>query len=152
GCADCQRRLDELLADGSIASLTQAGEPPEDSPDTEYLENLRNLVAQKALSSWNVGARAVPAERRDEAGPACPASIGDYEIIEEIARGGRAVVYKARQPQLDRVVAVKRLRFRDHDSSDIKRFLREAEAVARLRHPNIVQVFQVGEDDGHPFL
>src|SRR5215831_16773466 len=50
GCADCQRRLDELLADGSIASLTQADEPPEGSPDSEYLENLRNLVAQKALS------------------------------------------------------------------------------------------------------
>jgi WD40 repeat protein len=157
GCTDCQHRLDALVTEGAIASLTRTVElPREGGPDQEYLEHLRHLVSQAAFASWNADPSPEPSgraiEHRPEAGPACPASIGNYEILQELARGGMAVVYKARQPHLGRIVAVKRLRFRDQDPSDVERFSREGEAVARLRHPNIVQVFQVGEDDGRPFL
>jgi serine/threonine protein kinase/tetratricopeptide (TPR) repeat protein len=156
-CPTCQKRMEDLLAAGSLTSwpLT-ARAAPEDGPDPEYLKNLRSLVTQTAFSSWILDSSqkqlAPPTLNRPEASADCPASIGSYEVLGEIARGGMAVVYKARQPHLGRIVAVKRLRYYDRDPADIQRFLREAEAIADLRHPNIVQVFQVGEDDGRPFL
>src|SRR6185503_3170555 len=82
----------------------------------------------------------------------CPTRLGAYDILGEIGRGGMAVVYKARQPVLDRIVALKRLRLREQDAADVARFLREAESLARVPHPNIVQVFEVGQGDGRPFL
>lgn len=79
--------------------------------------------------------------------------IGDYELLEEIARGGMGVVFRARQVGLDRVVAVKLLR----DSTlaqpeDVKRFRAEAAAAGRLKHPNIVAIHDVGEENGQHFL
>ncbi|HEY1376086.1 MAG TPA: protein kinase, partial [Gemmataceae bacterium] len=153
GCAACQGRLDALLADDAVAPLTRAaGAAAEAGPDQAFLTNLRQLVSQAAQSSGGLGSSGRAGRDRAETSPTCPTSIGDYEIIGEIARGGMAVVYKARQPHLGRVVAVKRMRFSDEDAADVERFFREAEAVARLHHPNIVQVFQVGEDGGRPFL
>lgn len=74
--------------------------------------------------------------------------IEGYEVLEELGRGGMGVVYKARHLALDRVVAVKVLRTdRAHDSASRDRFLAEARAVARLRHPGIVQIFEVGQAD-----
>ena len=71
--------------------------------------------------------------------------IPGYEILAEIGRGGCGVVYRARQTGLNRVVALKRIKagFRD-DPDAMRRFRREAEAVARLTHPNIVQVYEFG--------
>lgn len=85
--------------------------------------------------------------------PGLPYSIGDYELLEVIGRGGMGVVYRALQLSLNREVAVKMIHEnRPSSPENRKRFLAEAEANARLEHPGIVPVYEVGEFGGHPFF
>ncbi len=79
--------------------------------------------------------------------------IPGHELLEVLGRGGMGVVYKARHLRLNRPVAVKMLLTGAHASPEAReRFLREAEAVAGLRHPNIVQVHDMGDQDGQPYF
>jgi serine/threonine protein kinase/Flp pilus assembly protein TadD len=79
--------------------------------------------------------------------------FGEYEILEEIGRGGMGIVYRARQVSLNRLVALKMLRSgTDADQEESTRFWREAGVIARFQHPHIVQVYHFGEDNGRPFL
>ena len=96
-----------------------------------------------------------PETPEPEMAPAMPVlrRLGDYELLEEVARGGMGVVFRARQLKLDRIVAVKVLR----DAwlatpAQVKRFQAEAANAGKLKHPNIVAVHEVGEQDGQHFF
>ncbi|MBT8407815.1 MAG: serine/threonine protein kinase [Deltaproteobacteria bacterium] len=78
-------------------------------------------------------------------------TLGRYEILEELGRGAMGIVYKGRDPKLDRLTAIKTIRFTDDFDEDQaakirEQFYREAEVVAKLSHPNIVTIYDVGED------
>ncbi len=98
-------------------------------------------VSQKELSDW------------PEAVVTLPCRFAGYELLEEIGRGGMGIVYRARQVGLDREVAVKMiLRGPLASGVDRQRFRVEAEATARLEHPNIVSVYEVGESRVGPYF
>ena len=99
----------------------------------------------------NAGERTVKDTPTRRAAP--PPTIPGFDVLEELGRGGMGVVYKARQVKLNRLVALKMILSGVHAAEgDRARFRREAEAAARLQHHNIVQIFEVGEVEGRPFL
>jgi serine/threonine-protein kinase len=83
-----------------------------------------------------------------------PEKIGPYTVVSKLGRGGMGVVYKGRDESLNRFVAIKVLtESLSEDPTYLQRFVREAQAAASLSHPNIVQIFFIGQDDeGHPYF
>src|SRR5713226_8074602 len=147
-----QTRLDEMLL--HYEELRERGAPvaPEalcrDCP--ELLDALTRGIA--GLASMDNLLRAPPDHETPVAAAELP-SIPGFEILEELGRGGMGVVYKARQISLKRLVAVKMILAGSHASpSQQARLRKEAEAVARIRHPHIVQIHDIGTHEGKPFL
>jgi hypothetical protein len=82
-----------------------------------------------------------------------PSKIGKYDVIDVLGRGGMGVVYKATDPHLNRLVAIKMMTGVFSDNPDLlKRFYREAQSTANLQHPNIVTVYDLGDLEGNPYL
>ncbi len=123
-------------------------------PDRPKTEDATRILPVEAVTLTLPSGADVPAAgpRAAEAGPERDAPPG-YQILGELGRGGMGVVYKARDLALNRVVALKMILSGGHAGADeLKRFHTEAEAIARVQHPGIVQVFEVGSHEGRPFM
>lgn len=127
-----------------------AGAEP-DVPEDLREDFARAVAAHEALQYALGETLLVPAaEPADRPPPQMP---DDYEIVRELGRGGMGVVYLARQKSLDRMVAIKVLRPGELTFGPlVRRFLDEARHLARLRHPNVVSVHEVGEAAGEPYF
>lgn len=141
-CQACQSKLE---------SLASADGPIWDRPRPTVVINplLQRLAGQPQAAETPVPS--------PETGPAAALldlnAVAGYKLLEVLGHGGTAVVYKALHSKLDRFVALKLTLSGTHSSQDeVVRFRAEAETVARLHHPNIVQIYDIGEVDGRLFL
>jgi predicted Ser/Thr protein kinase len=164
-------RVNEAIA-GYLAALEAGGRPdpaellrlhPDLVPeltsflaDKDHFERFtgpyRPAVASPPAAAGTTP-RPDPVTQIHSQGPAGARRIGDYELQEELGRGGMGVVYRARQVSVDRVVALKTvLAGRLASAEDVMRFRTEAEAAAALDHPNVVPIYEVGTHDGLPYF
>jgi serine/threonine protein kinase/tetratricopeptide (TPR) repeat protein len=110
----------------------------------------------RALYDWITGAPASPVPLPNVAGDHVrddlPAHVGPYAIARKLGQGGMGVVYAARDARLERTVALKTMSSLTHDETARKRFWREARTAASVNHPNVCQIYEIGEDGGQLFI
>jgi eukaryotic-like serine/threonine-protein kinase len=155
-CTECASTLESLRGeDTGGAGLREALQgPPVAEPGFEALEaRVRGMVPDLSVTAVKRAGPTAEAPRPSDAEWPLPWSFGGYELLEKLGRGGVGVVYKARQLGLNRLVALKQLRAGPYaEPEERARFRTEGEALARVRHPNVVQVYEVGDYAGQPYL
>lgn len=144
--SDCPSEIDlQRLLDGTLPAADQPTLEAHIQTCSGCQQTLDQLTAF-ASGAW------LPGPDKPTTTPLKP-EIENYELAEEVGRGGYGIVYRARDVRLGRTVAVKVLKHGAlADAPDRARFLTEARAAARLAHPHIVPVFEVGEADGIPYI
>ena len=108
---------------------------------------LRDITCPSCDSKFSLVGDATTTESRDQ-----PRQLGQFELLERVGIGGFGSVWKARDTELDRLVAIKVPRREQLDGSGIAQIMREARAAAQLKHPNIVGVHEVGQSDGCVYI
>jgi serine/threonine protein kinase len=146
GCAPCQEKLARVTETPATALWRQVRQPPPGCESEEQLvRRLRRVPSASKTSPDADPTTSTPAVE--------PPTVPGYEILGELGRGGMGVVYQARQVALQRTVALKMVRSGAHaDPNELARFRAEAAVIAHLQHPNIVQIFDVGEIAGRPYF
>jgi tRNA A-37 threonylcarbamoyl transferase component Bud32 len=160
-------RVDEVIAD--YLDAVRAGQQPNPADwlarHPDLANELASFFADRARFDKDAAPlkAAVPPPGEAPTEPPSPTAVdptlgtvryfGDYELLEEIARGGMGVVYKARQVSLNRIVALKMiLAGQLAGEAEVQRFLREAQMAANLRHPHIVPIHEVGQHNGQHYF
>jgi serine/threonine-protein kinase len=155
-CASCESLLQTLgINDTIVGRLRQcfAVPLPELEPEYRRLEALARAIEVDSPSNWTVSE--VGPTLTDPNDQECPQPVpfGSYLLLEKIGKGGMGVVYKARQTGLNRLVALKMILAGAHAGpEELDRFHREAEAIARLRHPNVIQIHDCGVHEGQAYF
>jgi uncharacterized protein (DUF2267 family)/predicted Ser/Thr protein kinase len=164
---DRDDRVDEAIAEYMAAC--EAGSPPDRAAFLARHPDLAESLQAFLADHDHIRQATAPAASPDDTktlppgGAAAPAAaspllgsikyFGDYELLDEIARGGMGVVYRARQVSLNRVVAVKLILAGEFaGGNDVRRFRAEAEAAANLDHPYILPIYEVGEHAGQQYF
>jgi serine/threonine-protein kinase len=151
-----EQRVNEVVA--AYLKAVEAGEKPDRDEllrrHADVAADLRSFFAdQDAVLPRAAETATLPAARAAPGAAVLARTFGDYLLMEEIARGGMGVVFRARQLSLNRVVALKMILAGQLASGDdVARFHHEAEAAANLDHPHIVPIYEVGEHQGQHYF